>query len=272
MIDTHCHLNFAKFENDFDAVIKRATDAGVEKIINVGTSIESSQKAVELAKKYDNLYAIVGIHPHHADKVENGWEEKLEKIAQNKKVVAVGEIGLDYFSYKSNGVVKPSLQKKVFEVQIQMANKLNLPLQIHNRHAGENILEILKHHKNILREIPGMFHCFAGSLEVLKSALEMGFYIGFDGNITYKGLAPRENVKLKDLAIYTPLDRIVTETDAPFLTPEPHRGSRNEPSYVILVAKSIAEIKNTSFDEVNKITTKNAENLFKLNASLITNI
>ena len=268
MVDVHCHLNFHSFENDFDQVIKRAFKAGVSKIINVGTSLESSQKAVELSAKYDppagGLYAISGIHPHHADKLEKGWEEKLKKIAQNKKVVAVGEIGLDYFSYKSNGVVKPSLQKKVFEAQIQMANELNLPLQIHNRLAGEDILEILKHHKNILREIPGMFHCFSGSMEVLKSALEMGFYIGFDGNITYEGLAPKESVKLEDLASYTPLDRIVTETDAPFLTPQPHRGSRNEPSYVILVAKSIAKIKNTSLEKVDRITIQNAGKIFKI--------
>ena len=266
MIDVHCHLNFHAFEKDLDEVIKRAFESGVSKIINVGTSLESSQKAVELARDYDNLYAIVGIHPHHADKLEDDWESKLKKIAKNKKVLAIGEIGLDYFSYKSNGIVEPSLQKKVFEAQIQMANELNLPLQIHNRLAGEDILKILKHHKNILKEIPGMFHCFAGSMEVLKSALEMGFYIGFDGNITYKGLAPGENTSLKELIKTTPIDRIVTETDAPFLTPAPHRGSRNEPSYVIIVGNSIAKIKNTSFSEVNKITTKNTMNLFKLNA------
>ncbi len=266
MIDVHCHLNFHSFEKDLDEVIKRAFKSGVEKIINVGTSLESSQKAVELSNKYDNLYVIVGIHPHHADKLEGGWESKLKKIAQNKKVVAVGEIGLDYFSYKSNGIVPPSLQKKVFETQIQMAHELKLPLQIHNRLAGEDILKILKHHKNILMEIPGMFHCFAGNMEVLKSALEIGFYIGFDGNITYKGIAPGENTSLKELVKYTPIDRIVTETDAPFLTPAPHRGSRNEPSYVIIVGNSIAKIKNTSFSEVNKITAENAMNLFKLNA------
>lgn len=264
MVDVHCHLNFHSFEKDLDEVIKRAYDNGVEKIINVGTSLESSQKAVELSKKYDNLYAIVGIHPHHADKLEGAWEKKLTKIAKNKKVLAIGETGLDYFSYKSNGVVEESLQKKVFETQIQMARQLNLPLQIHNRLAGKDILEILKHHKNILREIPGMFHCFAGSLEVLKSALEMGFYIGFDGNITYDGLAPGEDTSLPELVKYTPIDRIVTETDAPFLTPIPKRGSRNEPSYVIIVGESIAKIKNTTFDEVKQVTTENAVNLFKI--------
>lgn len=266
MIDVHCHLNFHSFEKDLDEVIKKAINVGVEKIINVGTSLESSQKAVELSEKYDNLYAIVGIHPHHADKLEDEWESKLKKIAKNKKVLAIGEIGLDYFSYKSNGIVEKSLQKKIFETQIQIAHELKLPLQIHNRLAGKDILEILKHHRNILRKTPGMFHCFAGNLEVLKSALQMGFYVGFDGNITYKGLAPGEDTALSELVKYTPLNRIVTETDAPFLTPIPYRGSRNEPSYAIIVGESIAKIKNTSFDEVNKITTENAVNLFKLNA------
>lgn len=264
MIDVHCHLNFHSFQNDFDQVIKKAFDAGVEKIINVGTSLESSQRAVELARDYENLYAIVGIHPHHADKLENDWENKLRNLAKNKKVLGIGEIGLDYFSYKSNGIVEKSLQKKIFETQIQIAADLNLPLQIHNRHAGNDILEILKHHKNILKSTPGMFHCFAGEIEILNSALSLGFYIGFDGNITYKGLAPGENTPLTELVKATPIDRIVVETDSPFLTPVPHRGSRNEPSYVIIVGETIAKIKNISFNKVNKITTQNSKNIFNL--------
>ena len=135
MVDVHCHLNFKAFEDDLDETIKKAKENGVEIIINTGTSLESSLKAVELAQKYDNLYAIVGIHPHHADKLEPGWEDKLKKIAKGKKVVGIGEIGLDYYSYKSNGIVDPKLQRQVFQAQIQMANDLNLPLQIHNRHA-----------------------------------------------------------------------------------------------------------------------------------------
>ena len=264
MIDAHCHLNFHAFENDLDEVVKRAKEKGVEKIINVGTSLESSQKAVELAEKYENLYAIVGIHPHHADKLEKGWEDELEKIAKHQKVIGIGEIGLDYYSYKSNGIVDPKLQKEVFEAQINLAHKLRLPLQIHNRHAGDDILAILYRHKNSLLETPGMFHCFAGSRDVLIDALKFGFYIGFDGNSTYSGLAPGETVELPELIKMTPLDRIVVETDSPYLTPIPHRGSRNEPSYVIITAESIAKIKGTSFDEVNKITTKNSKKIFKL--------
>lgn len=145
-----------------------------------------------------------------------------------------------------------------------MAYDLKLPLQIHNRHAGEDILEILNAHKNLLQEIPGMFHCFASTLDVLKKALSLGFYIGFDGNITYKGLAKGETVTLADLCRNTPIDRIVTETDAPFLTPEPYRGGRNEPSYVIMTGRKIAQIKAISEQEVDLKTSQNAKKIFKL--------
>src|SRR3989344_2970005 len=204
MIDVHCHLNFHSFAKDYDQVIKQAFEAGVTKIINVGTKIDSSQKAVDLAQKYNNLYAIIGVHPHHADKLENNWLEELEKLAKEPKVIAIGEIGMDYFSYKSNAIVDPKLQKEVFIKQIELAQTLKLPLQIHNRQAGKDIIDILKNHRNLLLNPPGMFHCFAGSMEILKSALEMGFFIGFDGNLTYKGVAPGEDTDLKDLARYVP--------------------------------------------------------------------
>jgi len=265
MIDTHCHLNFHAFKKDYDAVIKDAFDKGVETIINVGTKIDSSQKAVSLANTHKNLYAIVGIHPHHADKhdLSSDWIKQLEHIAQQPKVVAIGEIGLDYFSYKSNDVVDPTLQKEVFEAQIILAHKLRLPLQIHNRHAGRDILEILKYHKNLLHDPPGMFHCFAGTIEVLKSALDMGFYIGFDGNITYPGIAPGETTTLSELVKTAPLERIISETDSPFLTPIPHRGARNIPSYVIIVGETIAKIKHIPFETVKRQTMENARKIFK---------
>lgn len=264
MIDVHCHLNFKAFEKDYDEVIKRAFKTGVTKIINVGTSLESSKKAVELAHKYDNLYAIVGIHPHHADKLTKGWIENLEKIARNKKVVGIGEIGLDYFSYASNGIVDPKIQRIVFEKQIQLADKLKLPLQIHNRQAGEDVVEILKKNKNFLQNKPGMFHCFASTIEVLNQIIKMGFFVGFDGNITYPGIAKGETTPLSALCQQTPLKNIVVETDAPFLTPIPYRGSRNEPSYVIITATEIAKIKAISFAELQKVTTENTIKLFNL--------
>lgn len=264
MIDVHCHLNFHRFEEDYDQVIKNALAAGVTKIINVGTKIDSSEQAVDLAQKYENLYAIIGVHPHHADKLEPDWLNKLEQLAQKLKVVAIGEIGMDYFSYKSNDIVNPKLQKEVFIQQIKLAHKLKLPLQIHNRQAGKDILDILESNKSLLLNIPGMFHCFAGNIEILKRVLDLGFYVGFDGNITYNSLAPGEDTDLKDLAKYAPLDRIVVETDSPYLTPEPKRGSRNMPEYVIITAKFIAELKGTTFEEFEAKTTANAIKLFTL--------
>lgn len=305
MIDVHCHLNFHAYEKDVEDVITQAFAKGVEKIINVGTKLDSSAHAIALAEKHEHLYAIVGVHPHHADKIELNkeatelalktqntqsirnsdipdaefsdvpssqsfpdnypWLNKLETLARHPKVVAIGEIGMDYYSYQSNGIVDPALQKEVFEAQIELAHKANLPIQIHNRHAGKDVLEILRHHKNLLkRDTPGMFHCFAGDLDVLRGALDLGFFIGFDGNLTYPGLAPKETVSLSDLAVYTPVDRIVTETDSPFLTPIPFRGSRNMPSHVIIVGEFLARLKGISFEEMQSITVQNAKKLFHI--------
>ncbi|MCL5438697.1 MAG: TatD family hydrolase [Patescibacteria group bacterium] len=262
MVDTHCHLNFHAFEKDVDEVIKKAFAAGITKIINVGADLDSSKKAIEIAEKYDGLYATVGIHPHHADKLEKNWIYKLEELAKHPKVVAIGEIGLDFFNYESNGITDQKNQKSLFIKQIEIAHKLELPLQIHNRHAGKEILEILLNHKSYLLNPPGVFHCFSGDIEFLKKVLNLGFYIGFDGNITYKGLAKGETTSLKDLAKFAPIDRILTETDSPFLTPEPHRGTRNSPEYVIIVAESIAKIKNIPFEKVKEQTIKNTLTLF----------
>jgi len=189
----------------------------------------------------------------------------LEDLTEKPKVVAIGEIGLDYYRYQSNGIVDPTTQKEFFEAQLVLAHKVGLPIQIHNRHAGKDIIEILKHHKNLLKtDVPGMFHCFAGSMDVLRDALDLGFMIGFDGNSTYPGLAPLETTSLSDLARHTPLDRIVTETDSPFLTPIPHRGTRNEPSYVIIVGEFLAKVKGISYEELDRQTSLNAKTLFSL--------
>lgn len=262
MIDVHCHLQFHSFKDDYDAVAKRAFEVGVTRIINVGTKLESSQKAVELAEKYEQMFAIVGYHPHHADKLEDEWLKKLEKLSQHKKVIGIGEVGLDYFSYKSNGIVDPKIQKKVFEQQIELAYRLKLPLQIHNRQAGEDVIEILQYYKESLLSIPGMFHCFAGSMSFLKNALEMGFYIGFDGNVTYKGIAPGEKTDLKHIASYVPLERIVVETDAPFLTPVPRRGERNEPTYIMHTVQFLADLKQMTIESFVEQTTRNVYTIF----------
>jgi TatD DNase family protein len=262
MIDVHCHLNFKSFTDDYDDVIKRALAKGVKRIINVGTSLESSQWAVDLAEKYEELYAIVGIHPHHADKVQHNWIGKLEQIALHPKVLAIGEIGMDFYEYKSNGIVDPQRQEEVFIKQLTLAHTLNLPLQIHNRHAGEKVIEILEKHQSLLQDPPGMFHCFAASREVHKKALQMGFAIGFDGNSTYPGLAPGETVSLSELARETPLDQIVTETDSPYLTPLPHRGTRNEPAYVIIIGAHLAKLKDIPIEEFSVQTEKTTKRIF----------
>ncbi len=266
MVDTHCHLNFHAFKDDLDEVIKSALEKGVSKIINVGTKIDSSQKAIEIAEKYENIYATVGIHPHHADKLEENWLDELEKLAKHPKIVAIGECGLDFYRYELNGLTDPKIQKELFIKQIDLSHKLKLPLMIHNRQAGWDILEIINKHKGLLLDPPGMFHCFSGDMGLLKEVLDLGFYIGFDGNITYKGIAPREITDLKDLAKATPVDRILVETDSPFLTPIPHRGEKNKPEYAIIIAKFIAELKGLEFEKFNEITAKNAEILFKLDA------
>lgn len=264
MIDCHCHLNFKAFEEDIDEIIKHAKTNKVSKIINVGTSLDSSEKAIKLAKKYDNLYATVGIHPHHADKhdFESNLLEQLEKLAKFPKVVAIGEIGLDYFSYKSNGITDKKLQKDLFEQQIMLAYNLKLPLQIHNRQAGSDILDIITSHKSYLLNPPGVFHCFSGDLDFLKRVLNLGFYIGFDGNITYPGIAKGETTPLLDLVKHTPINRIITETDSPYLSPLPHRGQRNIPSYVIITGEFLAKLKDIAFAEFDRITSKNAEQVF----------
>lgn len=264
MIDVHCHLNFHSFEKDFDPVIKEARNKGVEKIINVGTKLDSSRLAVELSLKYENLYAIVGVHPHHSDKPENNWLAELEKLAQKPKVVGIGEIGIDYFSYKSNEIVDPKIQIDVFIKQIELSIKLKLPLQIHNRLAGKDIIEVLNSYKPQFLNPPGMFHCMSGNIQHLKNVLDLGFYVGFDGNITYEGIAKGEDTRLSELVKYAPLDRIVTETDSPFLTPVPLRGSRNAPQNVIIVGQFIAEIKKIPFEKVKEETSLNAKTIFKL--------
>lgn len=271
MIDTHCHLNLHSFEKDYDEVAKRAFEAGVRVIVNVGTSIPSSRKAVELAHKYDNMYAIVGIHPHHADKadiefegeIQKDWLENLRKLASDDKVIGIGETGLDYHYYESNGIVDKKLQEDAFRKQIELSIELKLPLQIHNRQAGEDVVRILSEYKDKFQDPPGMFHCFAGSFEVLKKALDLGFYIGFDGNITYKGIAPGETVKLGDLAKATPMNQILVETDAPFLTPVPLRGQRNEPKNVIIVGEYIARLKGVPLDEFETQVDTNVRKVFK---------
>lgn len=269
MIDAHCHLNFNAFENDYKDVIENAMIDGVHTIINAGTQISSSKWAVELAEKFPNLYAVIAVHPHHADKLDMktdySWIKELDKLAVHPKVVGIGEFGLDYYNYKSNGIVDPKIQKEVFLAQLELAFKHKLPLQIHTRDdkARSELLKLLEENKNLLMDPPGMFHCFAGSLESMRDALDLGFYLGFDGNITYQGSPPGEPLPLVELIKSAPIERIMIETDSPYLTPLPLRGRRNEPKYAIITGKFISKIKNISFEKVEHQTEQNVYTVFK---------
>lgn len=275
MLDVHCHLNLHKFDEDYDQVINDAIAVGVATIVNTGTSIPSSRKAVELAQKYENLYAIVGVHPHHADKsdkefegeLQTNWLEKLEELAKKEKVIGIGEIGMDYFNYKSNGIVTKDLQEDAFRKQIELSIRLSLPLQIHTRLAWDDTLSILTDYKNELQKVPGMFHCFSGDIDFAKRVLEMGFYVGFDGNITYGGTPPGESTPLVDLVRYVPIDRILTETDSPFLSPQEKRGQRNTPANIPLILDFIAKEKGVNYNILEAQIEENFASVFKITNS-----
>ncbi len=271
-IDTHAHLNFKAFNKDLEEVVNRAKEAGVEKIIIPGAKIDSSQMAVEIARKYDECFAAVGIHPHHvADSVQLGKstvEKKLREIlkkVQDDKIVAIGEIGLDYHEYKGyppiNDEVK-SQQKELLILQINIAQEYNLPIIFHCRDAHDDQLELIDNHiKSTDKQITGVFHCFGGGKEHLEKVLSLDFYIGFDGNITYP-----ENKNLHGLVRFTPIDRLLLETDSPYLTPLPYRGQRNEPAYLTHTASFVTQIHKITLEKVAEITTINALKLFRLSA------
>lgn len=237
-------------------------------MIVVGSDLKSSKKAVNLAQKYDSLYASVGIHPHHANSLNDGevdiqrqLTKELTTLARNKRVVAIGETGLDYHQYNNSkygeAELDKDLQKKFFKLHIELAKKLNLPLIIHCRQSFNDLLDLLAPAAKGL-ERKGGFHCFEGSKKYLKKALNLGFYIGFNGLITYPA---KED--LKELVKITPIDRILLETDSPFLTPEPLKGKRNEPKNIKIITKIVAKIKNISCKEIEKKNSQNARSLFK---------
>lgn len=285
MIDAHCHMQFHKFEDDCDLVIKKAFEDGLTHLVNTGTSIDSSKKAIEIAHRFEKTYAIVGIHPHHADKMtvshpeqsegpheipdqvrndSESWLEQLEVLAKDEKVIGIGEIGMDYWNYRTNGIVAKDLQEDAFRKQIELSIKLALPLQIHTRLAWDDTLSILSDYKTSFQKIPGMFHCFSGDIEFTKKVLDLGFYIGFDGNITYKGVPPGETTELVDLVKYVPADRILTETDSPFLSPIPLRGQRNTPSNIKIILKFIAMTKGISYNTLEAQIEQNFLSVFPL--------
>lgn len=251
LIDTHCHLDFPEFDKDREEVILRAKNEGIDYIINIGSSLKGSIASQELSQAYDFIYATVGSHPHEADKFDKSVLDSLEELARKDKVVAIGETGLDYYKNYS----KVENQKALFLSLIKLAKNLTLPLVIHNRGADNDTLKILKH------ELPikAVLHCFSGNEDFLKECLSLGFFISFTCNITYKNAQ-----NLRALIKSTPLDRLLLETDAPFLPPQEFRGQRNEPRYVKYLAQEIAKIKEISIDKISQITTDNAKNFFNL--------
>jgi len=253
LFDTHAHLDDKRFDDDRDELIRGLPARGVSRVIAPGIDIESSKRCVDLAQEYDIIYAGVGIHPHEASKVEENYLDLLGTMAQNKKVVVIGEIGLDYYYDFS----PRDIQKKRFIEQIELAAELKLPIIIHNRDSHEDMLNILRDYKDLING--GVMHCFSGSWEMAKIVLDLGLYISLGGPVTFK------NAKRPvDIAQNVPLDRLLIETDSPYLTPVPYRGKRNDPGHVALVAEKIAQIRGISAEEVGRITTENAVNLFKI--------
>ena len=265
LVDTHCHLNFKVFGKDVDQVINRAKKADVEEIIIPGAKLDSSEKAVEIARQYKSCYAAVGIHPHHvAEFIILGNDtviSRLEELINGKKVIAVGEIGLDYYTYHNYPPIlakTKKVQEELLLLQLELAYKTKLPVIIHCREAFQDLLPLIK--KFISQKpITGVFHCFSGDKKHLKKVIEFGFFVGFDGNITYK-----ENQNLRQCIKFIPLDRLLLETDSPFLTPVPFRGKRNEPKLITYTAKRVAEIRNLSLAFIADTTSQNARKLFNI--------
>jgi TatD DNase family protein len=248
LIDTHCHLFFDELKEDLSSVLKRAADLGVTKFICVGTNIEDSKESYNLALDYENIFSTAGVHPHDTEEVAENYIDELYNLLKNKKVVAVGEIGLDYFKELSD----ISVQKKIFAEQLELAQKINKPIVFHNRDSDDDIINTLSEFPNVY----GVAHCFSSTYDVAKKLIDMGFYISFSGNLTFK------NSHLPDVAKRLPIDRLLVETDSPFLSPVPHRGKTNEPGRARFVADLLARLHNLSINEVAQITTTNAKAIF----------
>ncbi|MBS4216638.1 TatD family hydrolase [Neobacillus rhizophilus] len=254
LFDTHAHLNAEQFNEDLEEVIARAKEAGVTNMVVVGFDRPTITRAMELAESYEFIYACVGWHPVDAIDMTEEDLKWIEELAAHPKVVAIGEMGLDYHWDKS----PKDIQKEVFRKQIRLAKKVKLPIVIHNREATQDIVEILK--EEGAAEVGGIMHCFSGSAETAKECVNMNFYISLGGPVTFKNAK-----KPKEVAAEIPLGKLLIETDCPYLAPHPYRGKRNEPSYVKLVAEQIAEIKGLTYEEVAEATTQNAKKCFAIN-------
>lgn len=251
--DTHAHLDVEQFDEDREEVIRRAQEEGVDHIINIGFNRERIPSTIALAESYDWIYAAVGWHPQDAASMEEADLDWIEELSAHPKVVAIGEIGLDYYWDTS----PRDVQQQVFRQQIRLARKLGIPVIIHNREAHQDIVRILQEEK--AAEIGGVMHCFSGSWETAKLCLDMNFYISFGGPVTYKNAKQPKEVLSK-----VPIDRLLIETDCPYLTPHPYRGKRNESSYIRFIAEAASNIRGICIDDFARITSENAKHLFRM--------
>ncbi|MBM4314093.1 MAG: TatD family deoxyribonuclease [Deltaproteobacteria bacterium] len=251
-IDTHAHLEMETFDRDREEVLKRAAEAGLTAIVTVGTTLSDCRKAVDLAGQYPPIYAAIGIHPHEVKGIETGTYDALRLLARRDKVVAIGEIGLDFFYNHSPREV----QLRRFAEQLDLAEELDLPVIIHDREAHAETLEILRPRKG---RLGGVLHCFSGDRAMARECLDMGFHLSVAGPVTY----PKAD-QLREVARDVPLERLLIETDAPYLAPQRHRGKRNEPAYVVETAGCLAEVRRVSVDELIRLTSANARRLFRI--------
>ncbi|MER3457785.1 MAG: hydrolase TatD [Chloroflexota bacterium] len=249
LVDTHCHLDHPRFDADIGAVIARAHEAGVLRMVTIGTGLPSSRAAVALAERYAGVYAAVGVHPHEAKDWDAATLAELEQLARHPKVVAIGEIGLDFYRDWS----PRQAQARAFEAQLALAQQLGLPVIIHDREAHEAVLATLRAYA----PVRGVLHSFSGDAQVAEAALALGLYLGISGSVTF----PKADA-LRQVVALAPLERLLIETDAPYLTPQAHRGRRNEPAYVRYVAEEAAAVKGFPLEVVAAQTTANAEALF----------
>ena len=250
IIDAHCHLYYDELASDIDNVIQRDIDAGVSRLVCVGTNVEDSKKCLSITENNDDIFASSGVHPHDAKDVTEGYTDEIYELMEYESMIAIGEIGLDYYRNLS----EPETQKKVFKELMEVAQDLDKPVIIHNRDADADTLEIIGNYPSV----QGVAHCFSSTLETAQAFLEMGYYISFSGNITYN------NSHLPEIVKSIPLDRVVVETDSPYLSPEPERGKSNEPSRIIHTLTKLSEIYGLSLEEMAKYTYDNTAELFRL--------
>ena len=251
MIDTHSHIYMIE-ETPIEKVIKNAQNNGVSKIIVPSAYPKDIDIVMELIQKYDNIYGLLGVHPSEARDWTDDLIDKIKSYSKNKKIVGIGEIGLDYYWDKSFN----ELQKEIFIKQIKLANELNLPISIHDREAHKDTFDILKEYN---KNSTIIMHCFSGSLDFAKECVKAGFYLAIGGVVTFKNA-----VKIKEVAKWIPIERLLLETDAPYLTPVPYRGKENQPAYIKFTAQEIANLKEISFEEIDAITTSNTEKIFNI--------